>query len=86
MWAITKDIINPSCGDAPVLAHSRTWRETRQTTFPFQLRDDDGEVYFEGVSMDSTSEAAFAPLDDFGAAYGCTSIWYQDGHGDWEVL
>ena len=59
MWAITKDIINPSCGDKPVLAHSSNWREEkRATAFPFQLRDDDGELYFEGLSTDDSSERA----------------------------
>ena len=87
MWTITKDIINPSCGDKPVLAHSSNWREEKcATAFPFQLRDDDGELYFEGLSTDDSSERAFVPLDEFGAAYGCTTIWYQDAKGVWEQL
>ena len=66
MWTITRDIINPSCGDKPVLAHSSNWREEkRATAFPFQLRDDDGELYFEGLSTDDSSERYFAPLDEF---------------------
>lgn len=87
MWAITRDIINPKCGDQPNLRRSGDWNDDKLTTaFSFQLRDDDDEPYFEGVSTDCSSEEAFAPLDDFGAAYGCTSIWYQNERGAWEQL
>jgi hypothetical protein len=59
----------------------------------FRMRDDDGELYFEGRFIEeplhrfALSEAAFAPLDGYGAPdSGCTSIEYQDASGAWEVL
>ncbi len=36
----------------------------------FRLKDDDGEVYFHGISNDASSERAFNPLDEIGASYG----------------
>ena len=50
--------------------------------YPFRLFDDDGELYFEGRSADSSS---FDPLDYFGAAFGCTDIQYLE-KGKWESL
>lgn len=49
----------------------------------FRLKDDDGEVYFHGISNDSSS---FQPLDVHGASYGCTTIEYQNAAGEWEIL
>lgn len=56
--------------------------------FPFRLYDDDGELYFSGYSdtpfSQMDSDTAFLPLDQFGAAYGCTymcvleaAVWEQ---------
>ena len=54
---------------------------------PFRLLDGDDEVYFLGemYSIDPGSETDFAPLDDFGAGFGCTSIQYK-GETGWETL
>ena len=54
-----------------------------EATLPetFQLKDDDGNIYFIGRS----SEEAFEPLDWAMAEYGCTSIEYLVD-GKWEVL
>ena len=87
MWVITKDLINARCGDRLDLRTSRDWDEGKAgTTYPFQLRDDDDEPYFEGVSTDCDSETAFEPLDCVGTEYGCTTIWYKDASGGWELL
>lgn len=87
MWAITKDLINTQSGDHADLRRSADWdADKARTTFEFQLRDDDDEVYFEGVSTDCDSEDAFEPLDGIGQEYGCTTIWYKDAKGAWEVL
>ena len=56
--------------------------ECARYRYEFRLVDDDGEVYCYGRTNDNSS---FAPLDDWGAHYGCTSIeYYVDGK--WEVL
>jgi hypothetical protein len=62
---------------------------------PFQMRDDDGELYYSGRIIDAPTVAAgvqpatlstlqhvdgFEPLDDFGRGNaGCTSIEYRGG-------
>ena len=49
----------------------------------FRMYDDDGELYYEGFSNDSSS---FQPLDDFGMPNaGCTEIKYLE-KGKWETL
>ncbi|MBG9791032.1 hypothetical protein ABD76_00140 [Paenibacillus dendritiformis] len=54
---------------------------------PFRLKDDDGQLYFEGVYVGPDDGDLFAPLDDFGMPdAGCTQILYQDSRGRWEFL
>lgn len=60
--------------------------EKAKTAYAFQLRDDDDKVYFVGVSTNNDSEAAFRPLCVIGYEYGCTSIWYKNEEGAWEML
>ncbi|HLM59883.1 MAG TPA: hypothetical protein VK308_03665 [Pyrinomonadaceae bacterium] len=51
--------------------------DEKTLTEKFRLLDDDGVIYFDGVSDDSTSQNAFDPLDDFGQLdSGCTEIQY----------
>ncbi len=53
-----------------------------QLPFFFRMKDDDGEVYYEGLSGGMT----FNPLDDFGMPNaGCTTIEYLTGR-KWEAL
>jgi len=50
----------------------------------FKLFDDDGVLYLEGVSGNSSS---FEPLDWAMAMYGCTEIQYKNNDtGKWETL
>lgn len=50
----------------------------------FRMLDDDGMVYFEGVT---TRDHSFCPLDDFGRPdSGCTEIQYKNVDGKWETL
>ena len=49
----------------------------------FKLKDDDGILYFRGKCLDDSS---FDPLDDFGAAYGCTILEYRNSDGTWSML
>lgn len=54
----------------------------------FRMKDDDGELYYEGriVSEEEGTEDDFGPLDDFGRPNaGCTSIEYYTDKG-WECL
>ncbi len=44
----------------------------------FQMKDDDGNIYYRGWCIHDGGEEMFAPLDDFGQPNaGCTSIEYQ---------
>jgi hypothetical protein len=53
-----------------------------ETPHFFRLFDDDGILYFAG----ECSEEEFFPLDDYGAAFGCTEIRYMNKHGVYETL
>lgn len=83
MWKITYDctekkfvdIFGPGCS-----------KNTSGLIYPFRLLDDDGEVYYEGLSTDCDSDRAFDPLDDYGTPNaGCTEIQYKRG-GAWVTL
>jgi len=79
-WKITKDFIDTDAvgvGD---------FNPGDEMPFKFRMYDDDGELYYEGVSSDNETEDAFLPLDDFGMPNaGCTDIKYLTG-GHWESL
>lgn len=52
--------------------------------FEFRLRDDDGVVYYHGLSSEIDS---FDPLDEFGTPHaGCVDIQYHARLGGWESL
>ena len=84
-WTITKDLID---GDAVgvsgpqgstltiegIKAHPGATR--------FRLKDDDGEVYYEGILVGGEG---FEPLDDFGMPNaGCSSIeLWEKARGSW---
>lgn len=78
-WIINKDVING--GEYDGMASGDNVDESKCDHI-FRMKDDDGEVYFYGVTNNSSS---FDPLDDFGSAFGCTSIEYKE-NGKWEVL
>jgi hypothetical protein len=64
-FTITKILLDgPKSGEA----------KRHNETLKFRLLDDDGEIYFFGYMTPTQSEALFAPLDEFGEAYGCTEI------------
>lgn len=88
MWRMTANILEPERNGKPTrLAHSHDYNEKRNPALPFKFRllDDDREVYFEGLADDCDTEDAFAPLDHYGAAFGCTTIQYLR-NGSWETL
>lgn len=70
MWAITKNDIEPGNDNH---ATSPDFTNAVKLEHSFRLLDADGGVYFHGLSDDSSS---FAPLDDYGVAFGCTDIEY----------
>jgi hypothetical protein len=53
---------------------SRAWLKPAAFKFMFRLLDDDKETYFLGYCE---KDSSFAPLDDYGASYGCTEIQYK---------
>lgn len=49
----------------------------------FRIRDDDGEIYYEGRADSET----FDPLEDFGTPNaGATHIEYRQPDGSWQGL
>lgn len=58
---------------------------------PFQMYDDDGELYYTGRIIvppgEEDGELLFRPLSDFGEGNaGCTEIRYQNDKGEWKTL
>lgn len=55
----------------------------------FRMRDDDGELYYEGVYVPGDGSDPFQPLDCFGRPNaGCTTIeyWVDGKGGGWKAL
>lgn len=57
MWTITKDLTD----DKQLGTSSRDFNETKASLLKhrFRLLDDDGEIYYEGLSDDCNSQRAF---------------------------
>jgi hypothetical protein len=101
-WTITKDFIadpaarQPSNANAVGMVGPRNAKLTAEEILRhpqarrFRMRDDDGELYYEGVMVvtpEDGEEAEFSPLSDFGSPNaGATSIEYQGPDGIWEPL
>ena len=101
-WTITQDFIadpnapKPSNANSVGIVGPRNTKLTAEqiTSHPqaqrFRMRDDDGELYYEGVMValpEDGDEAEFRPLSDFGTPNaGATSIEYQREDGTWESL
>jgi hypothetical protein len=79
MWTITNDLVDDG---KKVGISSGNYDEAKAPLLKYQFRllDDDGDIFYEGLSDDCDTQGAFAPLDDFGKGYaGCTEIQYFDG-------
>ena len=101
-WIITKDLIadpkarQPSNANAVGMVGPSTAKLTAEEILnhpqgqKFRIRDDDGELYYEGimvVTAEDGDEAEFRPLDDFGKPNaGATTIEYRSADGTWEPL
>lgn len=96
-WKITRDLFDP-CGEnsstgvtgpANAPSHLLERLDSEGTGgYPrvkFRLRDDDGEVYAEGVLVADTDNdiSYMEPLDDYGVGnWGCTEIQVRE-YGRW---
>ena len=88
-WLITKDFLDTDgsdaigqCGPSGIRDAVLAKLETGQG-FKFRLLDDDGEVYYHGISDRPDS---FAPLDNFGMPHaGAVDIQYSTRTG-WQSL
>ncbi len=94
-WTITRDhIADPDAqpgtnANAVGIVGPRTAKRTHEqikadpSGKKFLMRDDDGELYYEGVLVGGDG---FEPLDDFGGPNaGATSIEYREGN-KWKQL
>ena len=89
MWKLTENKIE----ETGKLYRSHDFNEevfNGQPSTKFRLLDDDKEVYFVGLILDSAlngcEEEAFAPLDSpLGTGFGCTEMQYRKD-GKWETL
>jgi hypothetical protein len=79
-WTITKNLVDATEPDCKIGRKPRP-----SESLPFQLLDDDEEVYFEGLMLPTQSEALFQPLDDLGEGYGCTTMKIYEGE-EWTVV
>lgn len=91
MWIIDKDRINDQdmCREG---VHSRDYRTAAfeaAGTIKWRVKDDDGEIYYEGrmtlERLNGDGERAFGPLDFAMADAGATSLEYLQ-RGAWQVL
>ena len=83
MWQLTRDNLM----DRTAHVKSADWKPNITLSHAFRLLDDDGNLYFEGIGNDASSEDAFAPLDDYGEAFGCTEIrYFSHSTHRWEIL
>ena len=77
-FKITKDKISRSSDDQlNGKLEGETFYNYRGGNHKFRLLDDDGEVYFYGLSDSDNDEQAFEPLDFFGTTWGCVDIQYK---------
>jgi hypothetical protein len=88
MWVITRDLLfeeNALLSDkSEAGAKSKDFKAADKAFYEFRLLDDDGIVYYHGLS-DSCDDNAFEPLDYYMAHSGCTEIQYKV-NGQWETL
>lgn len=87
-WIITEDHMDGTDkGVSGPNGSTHDWEANPNAGQPFQMFDDDGELYYTGRYVGDDSEDMFKPLDDFGEPNaGCTGIKYKDSEGDWEYI
>lgn len=82
-WVITYDHLDER---AHLFGRFKLHEGREKLIHRFRLYDDDGVLYFSGLSSDKDSEKAFAPLDYCMDSYGCTRIDYLQDNDNWETL
>jgi hypothetical protein len=79
-FVITNIIENSLKDDLLIQRHSSL--KSNKHKFPFRMYDDDGDLFYEGLSKVNFS---FSPLDEMGYNSGCTEIHYLN-NGKFERL
>jgi len=77
-WMITDDFIDDGLNNG---RKSIGFKSGKEMKVRFRIYDDDGILYFAGVS----ERHDFHPLDDFAVSYGCTMLKTKVS-GSWQVL
>lgn len=79
LWKLTKNF-----PDSPLYNNFDEGEQVDESTLvhKFRILDDDGEVYCEGITNNSST---FKPLDFLTPLYGCTDIQYWED-GQWQSL
>lgn len=79
-WIITEDYVSDGedvgvCGPRGISSEMLAKLKAGRAGEPFELYDDDGELYYRGRVILGGCESEFAPLDEFGTPNaGCTEI------------
>lgn len=92
MWIITNDFLwkEGDCGHSySMKIKSKNFSQDYfylQKLVKFQLFDDDGELYYEGMMTKKyLDDYGFGPLDWAMADSGCTYLMYYE-NGEWKQL
>lgn len=72
-FVITKIVENSLKDDELIKRHLSL--KTDKHKFPFRMYDDDGELFFDGLSKINNS---FDPLNEMGYSAACTEIHYLE--------
>ena len=86
-WIQIEEVAGPSTATEEEIERARKGQ-------PFQLDYDGsdgpccrGRIWCSDARRAQESEAAMAPLDDYGEGnYGATTLKYRDSNGKWEVM
>ena len=88
-WIITRDHVNNGASvdvSGPRGTSAADFVNARKEGEVFRLLDDDGIAYLRGKIWEGPEASGFEPLDDYGRAFGCTSIEYAGADGLWNTL
>lgn len=85
-FKITKDLVENGKHEGRIRHLAGEIFTEADLTIKFKLYDDDGELYYKGVTTDGPEEIIFAPLDWAAWNAGCTYMKVKNDKGKWEVL
>lgn len=72
-FIITKIASEIKSSEDDLFLQKQALLKTEKHKFKFKMFDDDGVLYFEGLSKLNNT---FEPLDAMGASWGCTEIYF----------